>query len=145
MNAGEIKVGTIATVKVGRNEIQAEVITITENGWRVKSQSSGKEFEVKKLERIINEPKAPEPGQSVKAKKLSLIDAAYQILREAQVPLNAKEMVAMAIEKGLWIPTACATPEQTLYGSIFREIATREYPRFSKSTMRKGAFVAIGE
>ena len=45
-----------------------------------------------------------------------------------------------AAEKGYWSPTACWTPEQTLYGSIFREIKTKEQPRFRKSATRKGSF-----
>jgi len=32
----------------------------------------------------------------------------------------------------------CKTPEQTLYGSIFREFNTKEHPRILKS---KGKFV----
>ena len=51
----EITVGTIAIVKVGRNEVEVTVTEITEHGWKVKSQSTGREFEVKRIERIINE------------------------------------------------------------------------------------------
>ena len=40
-----------------------------------------------------------------------------------------------------WTPTACRTPEQTLYGSIFREIKTKEEPRIVKSDV-KGKFIA---
>jgi len=33
-------------------------------------------------------------------------------------------------------PSGAKTPEQTLYGSIFREIATKEHPRIVKSAVR---------
>lgn len=140
MNASEVKVGTIATVKVGRNEVTVEVIAATEHGWMVKSQSSGKEFETKRFERIVSEPVVPVAKPE---KKLSLLDAAFEVLKASEFPLNTKEMVAKAIEAGLWLPTAAKTPEQSLYSAIFREIGSKEFPRFSKSATRKGAFVAI--
>lgn len=140
MNASNIKAGTIATVKVGRNEVTVEVTAVTEHGWMVRSQSSGKEFEAKKLARIICEPESPVEKPE---KKLSLLDAAFEVLKGSEFPLSPKEMVAQAIEAGLWIPTAAKTPEQSLYSAIFREIGGKEFPRFSKSATCKGAFVAI--
>lgn len=135
MNASEVKVGTVATVKVGRNEVTVEVIAVTENGWKVRSQSSGKEFEAKKLERIVSEPEAAAKPE----KKLSLLNAAAKVL-ETESPLNAKELIARATELGLWQPTAAKTPEQSLYSAIFREITGKENPRFRKSESRKGSF-----
>ena len=141
--SSQVKVGTIATVKVGRNEVTVEIIAVTEHGWRVKSQSSGKEFEAKKLERIVSEPveatSEPAAPKGKPEKNLSLLNAAAQIL-ETESPLNAKELVAKAAELGLWIPTAAKTPEQSLYSAIFREITGKETPRFRKSETRKGSF-----
>jgi hypothetical protein len=136
MNTSELKTGTIAMVKVGRNEVKVEVLEVLENSYQVKSLSSGREFTVKSLVSIVSKPK--ESG-----KKLSLIDAAFAVLSNAGEPLNTREMVKLATEAGLWTPTSCKTPEQTLYGSIFREIKVKEFPRFSKSATRKGAFVAM--
>ena len=50
-----------------------------------------------------------------------------------------KEILEAILERQLWTPTDCKTPEQTLYGSIFREIATKEHPRIVKSEI-KGKF-----
>jgi hypothetical protein len=136
MNTSELKAGTIAMVKVGRNEVKVEVLEALENSYQVKSLSSGREFTVKSLVSIVSKPK--ESG-----KKFSLIDAAFAVLSNAGEPLNTREMVKLATEAGLWTPTSCKTPEQTLYGSIFREIKVKEFPRFSKSATRKGAFVAM--
>jgi len=154
-----IAVGSAAIVKVGRNEIEVEVIG-TENGrWRVRSRANGREFTTMKFERIItvpaaeappeiatpkpaapaveapNEPVMPEPTISAPAKKLSLLDAAAKVL-ETEAPLNAKELVAKAVAAGLWIPTAAKTPEQSLYSAIFREIASKEVPRIVKAEVR---------
>ncbi len=192
--ASEVKTGTIVIVKVGRNMVEAIVTGITETGVKVKSRSSGREFETRRIERIVAEPEteataqvepeapeteaatpaepeapeteaaapaeqetpeteapeaeedhavnpAPESGDGPRpAKKLSLLSAAAQVLATCRAPMNCKEMVAKAIEMGLWVHTGAKTPEQTLYGGIFREIKTCEEPRFKKSETRKGAF-----
>lgn len=83
---------------------------------------------------------APESGKPEKpAKNMTLMDAAVAVLNEEAKPMNTREMVKAAIEKGYWIPTGCKTPEQTLYGSIFREMKTKEQPRIVKSYV-KGKF-----
>jgi len=134
--SSEVKAGTAAVVKVGKNEVEVTILEIFDNEWLVKSVKSGKSFRVKKLERIIPTPEMPK-------KKLSLINAACEVLQASGEPLNTREMVERSISAGLWEPTSCKTPEQTLYGSIFREIKEKENPRFRKSTVRKGAFEAV--
>ena len=166
-----ITVGTIAIVKVGRNEVEVTVTEVTATGWKVKSQSTGREFEVRRIERIVTEPveetevaepetaapaepetgdeddndnavnPAPESGSGPRPeKKLSLLNAAAKVLAACRTPMNCKEMIAKAVEMGLWTPTGAKTPEQTLYSGIFREIKTSEEPRFKKSETRKGSF-----
>ena len=163
-----ITVGTIAIVKVGRNEVEVTVTEVTATGWKVKSQSTGREFEVRRIERIVTEPveeaevaepetaapaepeteeednavnPAPESGSGPRPeKKLSLLNAAARVLAACRTPMNCKEMIAKAVEMGLWTPTGAKTPEQTLYSGIFREIKSTEEPRFKKSETRKGSF-----
>ena len=143
----EIKIGDMATVKVGRNEAKVKILKPMAGGnaFMVKSLSSGKEFIVPgnrlnvptaSIERI--EPKTEEVAPT---KKMSLMDAAVAVLKESGEPMNTREMVKAAAEKGYWTPTACKTPEQTLYGSIFREIKTKAQPRIIKSEV-KGKFIA---
>ena len=129
----------------------------------VKSLSSGKEFivpsnrlnvptvSIKRIEPKTEEvAAAPAPvkteddapnraPESAPTKKMSLMDAAVAVLRDSGEPMNTREMVKAATEKGYWMPTACKTPEQTLYGSIFREIKTKAQPRIVKSDI-KGKF-----
>ena len=75
------------------------------------------------------------------AKRLSLLNAAVIVLKDAgpEHPMNCKEILEAILERQLWTPTDCKTPEQTLYGSIFREINTKEHPRIVKSNV-KGKF-----
>lgn len=75
-------------------------------------------------------------------KRLSLLNAAVIVLKDAgpERPMNCKEILEAILARQLWTPTDCKTPEQTLYGSIFREINTKEHPRILKSNV-KGKFV----
>lgn len=183
----EVRVGSVVTVKVGRNEVTVTVTEVMEHGWRVKSQSSGREFEVSRIERVItpaeesaniqedataveaddgidgaengippseeaedarnpNAPDAPEeepnpaPESGRPEKKLSLLEAAAQVLKRSRTPLNTKEILAKVIESGLWNPNGGKTPEQSLYSALFREINSKENPRFRKSSEKKGSF-----
>ncbi len=72
---------------------------------------------------------------------MSLLSAAVEILKAAgpEHTMNCKEILEAILERQLWTPTGCKTPEQTLYGSIFREINTKEHPRIVKSDV-KGKF-----
>jgi len=159
----EIKVGGTVLLKVGRNEAKVKILKPMAGGnaFMVKSLSSGKEFvvpssripaptisaeSVKPMPEEVapasveTEEDAPNPGPEVApTKKMSLMDAAVAVLKESGEPMNTREMVKAATGKGYWTPTACRTPEQTLYGSIFREIKTKARPRIVKSET-KGKF-----
>ena len=128
MANGNITVGTMAIAKVGRNEIAVEVIAQTDGGAYLVRNKTGKEFKAWRLE----------PMETSPVKRLSLMEAAIRVLQDQPegAALNTRELVTLATEQGLWTPTDAKTPEQTLYGTIFREIATKEHPRIIKSVVR---------
>ena len=161
--------GEIANAKVGRNLVKVEILECGEGFFRVKSVSSGREFNTFRLEKINNNHQmeeaimpednittnaeaetnaevdtpnpAPECATAKKEKKVSLLDLAAKILADTGEALNCKELVAKAKETG-WVSTG-KTPEQTLYSGIFREMKDKgEASRFKKSADRKGSFVA---
>ena len=159
----EIKVGSKVILKVGRNAVEVEILKAMADGdaYWVKSIASGKEFMMPsariKVPTVSIEPvaepdpvedEAPNPAPECttapkKEKKLSLMDAAVEVLKQSGEPMNTREMVKAATDSGLWIPTDCKTPEQTLYGSIFREMKIKENPRIVKSSL-KGKFEYAG-
>ena len=159
----EIKIGSKVILKVGRNAVEVEILKPMADGdaYWVKSIVSGKEFMMPsariKVPTVSIEPavepdpiedEAPNPAPECttapgKEKKLSLLDAAVEVLKQSGEPMNTREMVKAATDSGLWIPTDCKTPEQTLYGSIFREMKIKENPRIVKSTV-KGKFEYAG-
>lgn len=153
-------IGEIAMAKVGRNLIRVEVLECCDNCFKLRSLSSGREFETCRLEKInnINQEEtimseqiinmeidddrpnpAPECAPHREEKKRSLFDVAIEILKQSDHPMNTKEIVKKAIESGLWNPSGAKTPEQTLYSAIHRENATKEHPRIIKSE-QKGKF-----
>ena len=163
----EFRIGEIANAKIGRNTVNVEVIEDCGNGsYKVKSISSGREFNTSRLEKINNnqneETIMPEDNNNIVAevetntevetpnpapecatikpeKKKSLLDLAAKILADTGEALNCKELVAKAKETG-WVSTG-KTPEQTLYSGIFREMKEKgEASRFKKSADRKGSF-----
>jgi hypothetical protein len=163
----EFFIGEIANAKVGRNLVEVEILECGEGFFRVKSVSSGREFNTSRLEKINNNQEeaimpednintiaeaetnaevdtpnpAPECATAKKEKKVSLLDLAAKILADTGEALNCKELVAKAKETG-WVSTG-KTPEQTLYSGIFREMKEKdEASRFKKSADRKGSFEA---
>ena len=161
----EFFIGEIANAKVGRNLVEVEILECGEGFFRVKSVSSGREFNTSRLEKINNNHQmeeaimpeynittnaeaevetpnpAPECATVKPEKKKSLLDLAAKILADTGEALNCKELVTKAKETG-WVSTG-KTPEQTLYSGIFREIKEKgEASRFKKSATRKGSFEA---
>ena len=112
-------------------EIPSEAAPATEQ----EAESAAPEAE----EEVDTPNPAPESGGSPE-KKLSLLNAALQVLKRSRTPLNTKEILAQVIEEGLWSPNGAKTPEQSLYSAFFREIKEKETPRVRKSTARRGAF-----
>ena len=82
-------------------------------------------------------PAEEKPADGAKPrKKLSLLNAAIEVLKAEGRPLNTRELVKLAKDRGLWTPTGCRTPEQSLYGAFFLEIKNAKKPRIRKSAER---------
>ena len=75
-----------------------------------------------------------------KARTLSGLDAAAQVLARAGRPMRVTEVMAEIQAKGLWA-TKGATPKATIYAAIIREIAAKgNASRFKKTD--RGTFTA---
>ena len=74
-------------------------------------------------------------------RQMSLVDAAVSILSQGTGdPMGCKELVAEAVNRGLWAPRTGKTPASTLYAAILREIATKgDKSRFVKTERGKFA------
>ena len=141
----EFKAGDRAVAKVGRNEINVEILAVEEKSYLVRN-NAGREFHAIRLTAL---PDANGVGNTdtiatEPEKKCSLLEAAVEVLRIAKQPMNTREIIEWAMKLELWTPTGAKTPEQTLYGAIHRENKTKEHPRIVKSNI-KGKFIYAGE
>lgn len=85
---------------------------------------------------------APVTADAKPTKALSGLDAAALVLRDASEPMNAQDLVARIIERGLW-KTGGKTPAATIYAAMIREIKAKgSSSRFLKSD--RGRFAATG-
>ena len=64
--------------------------------------------------------KTPKPAKP--DGKLSQLDAAVKVLAESGQPMTTKAMIEAMAAKGYWTSPGGATPAQTLYSAILREL-----------------------
>ena len=170
MQAKSIIIGNIYIIKLGKNEIKAEVVEVTENGWNVRLLSSNKIIKVNNSERFIRKAQtiattgAPpveeenvdreysnveveEKPKKVKIKQpkenggLSALDASYQVLVETGTALTVKQIAEVILKKGYCPNLKGATPHLTISSALQREIKNKGLEsRFYKSD--KGLFGA---
>ena len=78
------------------------------------------------------------------AKPMSLLDAAAHLLSLGTGDaMRCKDIVDLAVERGLWTPGNGRTPANTLYASILREIKTKgDASRFVKAERGKFALAS---
>jgi len=88
-----------------------------------------------------DETKPARAKKEPKAKRVSAIDAAAQVLAGSSEPMNCMALVEAMATQGLWSSPAGATPHATLYSAIIREIANKgAESRFVKKD--RGMFAA---
>jgi cell division septum initiation protein DivIVA len=88
-----------------------------------------------------NTGKPPKASKAIKPKRPGALDAAAQIIAEANKPMKAQELIEQMAARGLWKSPSGKTPEATLYAAIIREIAAKgAKARFRRHD--RGLFVA---
>lgn len=87
---------------------------------------------------------ATKTPRAVKADgKLSQLDAAVKVLTESGEPMTTKAMIDAMAAKGYWTSPGGATPAQTLYSAILRELQKKGADaRFTK--IDRGQFALNG-
>ena len=77
-------------------------------------------------------------------KRLSVLDAAVEVLKTERKPMRAKELIAAMAERGLWTSPGGKTPEATLVAAILRESTAKgQQARIRK--VDRGQFAYNGE
>ena len=139
---------TAADRKARAAELRAQAKADQENA-RVRDERNASEDGMAASERAMTTSKKPKAKKEKAEKKLSLIDAAVQVLGQpggGGEPMGTKEMVEKITEQNLWSPRSGGkTPHATLYSAILRELQKKgKDARFQKAergrfTLAKGA------
>lgn len=140
--------GSRVRVRSGQYVITAVVVETCGDAWMVRNPKSGRVFKVRRIIEALGDgeatpatlpasvgvPQMERPAQP--PKRLSLVDAAFEVLKAEGRPMNAAEMARLAVERGLWTAHGGKTPAQTLYARIFEEMRHARRPRFRKASVR---------
>jgi hypothetical protein len=167
MKKDEIKIGGTYLAKVSDKVVPVRIDAESRHGgWEATNMATNKRVRIKSAQRLRGEVNAggkkqadkpeaskPEAGTAVvekktrkprdpaKPRKVSLLDAAAQVLAESAEPMNAKQMVEAVSAKGLWSSPKGKTPHATLSAAILRETQTKGADaRFRK--VERGLFAA---
>ena len=126
---------TVAAVEKGN---LADGVTVPRSKRSAKTAKDAK----KATKRDTGEPAAT--GGKRDAKPMSLLDAAAHLLSLGTGdPMRCKDIVDLAVARGLWTPGGGKTPANTLYASILREIKTKgDASRFIKAERGKFALAS---
>ena len=144
----QVREGSRVRVRSGQYVITAVVVEKCGDAWMVRNPKSGRVFKVRRIIEALGDgevapattpasvgvPQMERPAQP--PKRLSLVDAAFEVLKAEGRPMNAAEMARLAVERGLWTAQGGKTPAQTLYARIFEEMRHARRPRFRKTSMR---------
>jgi hypothetical protein len=85
-------------------------------------------------------PVAALPDPATRAKKLSALDAAFQVLGESGQAMSCPELIATMAARGYWSSPKGRTPAATLYSALLRELQTKgDQARFCKTHRGKFA------
>ena len=136
---------TAADRKARAAELRAQAKADQENA-RVRDERNASDDGMTDSERAMATSTKPKAKKVKADKKLSLIDAAAQILGKAKEPMATKQMIEIITEQNLWSPRSGGkTPHATLYSAILRELQKKgKDARFQKVergrfTLAKGA------
>lgn len=137
----QIRIGSTQKVKVGSNEVEVKVVAKTDKGWLVET-SAGRAFPVNNKDRFIESPEntaestesPAEPPQG-EEKKLSMLQAAIEVLKRNGGPMNSKEIIEAMKEASLWESKSGKTPHNTLHSALSKELKKGNAP-FKKAEER---------
>ena len=154
MKIQKIEAGKIYEITIGKNMTTVKVIEVERrvNGQLVfhcENTKTGKSLVVSDAKRFLREIKSEKPAKAekiVKAKterpdgKISGLQAAYIVLKDAAEPLNIRQIMERINERGL-AKLAGKTPSATVSAAMQREMQNKQSDsRFEKAG--KGLFAA---
>lgn len=149
--------GSTRTFRASRNHetswaptVLAEALSfepLIERDTTMATKKTTKKAPVKKTSKAVKKAASTTTTKSPRAAKvegkLSQLDAAVKVLTESGEPMTTKTMIDAMAAKGYWTSPGGATPAQTLYSAILRELQKKGADaRFTK--IDRGQFALNG-
>lgn len=155
MKDTDIHIAKCYDIKVGNNTTAVRIMKpLATGGWEAVTLAANKTIVIKSGKRIVgpHRPTTPtmaqgaakgtEPSQdatghpspttaksaqnTLRTNRMSILDAAAQVLAEAKEPLNCKLMIKAMLDKAYWQPAQSGkTPANTLHAALSKEIKTK--------------------
>jgi len=154
MKKSDVTIGATYLLKVAGNLVPVKITRQhSRGGWEGTSVKTGKTIRIKSVQRLrkrlageraaapsatgakkatkaTKDAKAPRKRDTGErrakgARRASGLDAAAQVLAEADEPMSCKAIVERMLTKGLW-QTSGRTPSATIYAAMTREIAAKD-------------------
>jgi hypothetical protein len=153
MKKADVHLGATYLVKVAGNLVPVKIDREHDNGgWEGTSVKTGKTIRIKSPQRLrkrLDEEKPKPDGDPTRKpaaakseakdnadKRMSCLDAAAKVLDEAGEPMNTMDMFNAMVTAEYWSSDK-ATPQNTIYAAILREIANKgEASRFRRAEQR---------
>jgi len=136
--------GSIRTFRASRNHetswaptVLVEALSfepLIERDTTMATKKTTKKAPAKKTSKSVTKAATKTTTRAAKTDgKLSQLDAAVKVLGEAGTPMTTKAMIEAMATKGYWTSPGGATPAQTLYSAILRELQKKgSDARFTK-------------
>jgi hypothetical protein len=105
----------------GADDGKAEVAVATEDQAEPAGGDTPTRARKARAGKAATKAKTKKATRGPKAKRVSALDAAAQVLAKAGKPMRAQELVAAMAEQGLWSSPNGKTPHATLYAAMMRE------------------------
>ncbi len=127
--AGQLVTSAVAPKKEEKKVVKKAVKKVAK-----KTVKKAKPAEKKVTKKVVNKVKA-DTEKVAPDKRVTLVGAAIEILRDAKEPMACKDIVELALERKIWEPAKGGkTPANTLYATFLREIKSKgNNARFKKA------------
>ena len=167
MKKTEVKVGGTYTAKVSDRLVPVRIDSAhSKGGWSATNTATGKRIHIKSAQRLrasadsgkktvtvaatkpksgasVERAKSTPPKKEAKPKRVSALDAAAAVLKQAGKSMNCKALICVMAERKLWSSPNGKTPHATLNAAMLREIGVKAgESRFKKTGRGLFAFNA---
>jgi len=127
MSPSDVQIGRRYLARIMNRLTPVRIDAVASDWWEATQLRTGKPVRINFVQQLVPAPPEEEPEEPAAAddpvrRLLGQLEAAELVLRESDVPLTTREMIAAMAAKGYWTSPRGKTPHATLHAAIMREI-----------------------